>query len=33
MGLAVLGDYLFMIHGSPEAMRAIVENLTIEPTP
>lgn len=33
MGLAVLGDYLLMIHGSPEAMRAIVENLTIDPTP
>ena len=33
MGLAVLGDYLLMIHGSPEAMRAIAENLTVQPTP
>lgn len=32
-GLAVLGDYLLMIHGSPEAMRAIVENLTIDLAP
>jgi hypothetical protein len=32
MGLAVLGDYLLMIHGSPDAMREIAENLTIEPT-
>jgi hypothetical protein len=33
MGLAVLGDHLLMIHGSPDAMRAIAENLAIEPTP
>ena len=33
MGLAVLGDYLLMIHGTPDAMREIAENLTIEPTP
>lgn len=32
MGLAVLGDYLFMVHGTPEAMRAIIDNLTIETT-
>jgi hypothetical protein len=32
-GLAILGNYMFQIGGSPEAMRAIVENLTIEMTP
>ena len=24
------GDYLFMVHGTPESMAAIVDNLTIE---
>ena len=33
MGLAVVGNHLLMIHGSPDAMRAIAEHVTIETTP
>ena len=31
LGLAVLGDYLFMVHGTPSAMRAIIEAVAVEP--
>jgi|tagenome__1003787_1003787.scaffolds.fasta_scaffold20955903_4 hypothetical protein len=30
MGLAVRGDYLFMVYGTPSAMRAIIEALSID---
>ena len=30
MGLTVLGDYLFIVHGTPSAMRAIIEALSID---
>lgn len=33
MGLTVLGDYLLMIHGTPDAMRTLAAHLTIEASP
>lgn len=28
--LAVVGDYLFVVHGTPSAMRAIIEAVSID---